>query len=153
VDIQIIDQQQDLSISAEQAQAIVHHVLSSEGKRCDEVAIHFVDNKRISELHQQFFDRSYPTDCISFPIDSPEEKGDNGYCILGDVFICPKVALDYAQEHHADPYHEATLYLVHGLLHLLGYDDVGDMEPAMREAEERHIKQLSQKNLLLKANH
>ena len=62
---------------------------------------------------------------------------------LGDIFVCPAAALRYDPK---DPYKETLLYLVHGVLHLLGYDDI---EPAakrkMRKMERKcmdHLKQL-----------
>jgi len=148
VDVHIFDQQQDLKISHAKVQDIVRQVLSLEGKNCDEVSIHLVDTPTISTLHERYFGDASITDCISFPIDIPNKKG---YCVLGEVFVCPKVAIDYAKEHKCEPYHEMTLYIVHGLLHLLGYDDQGEVEAEMRAAEARHMKNLGAKDLLLDA--
>ncbi|MGA8164096.1 MAG: rRNA maturation RNase YbeY [Waddliaceae bacterium] len=147
MNVHIFDQQHDLTIATEQVRAIVQQVITGEGGGCDEVAVHFVGIQQISSLHQRFFNDASPTDCLSFPIDSPNEEG---YCVLGDAFICPKVALEYANENHEDPYEEITRYLVHSLLHLLGYDDQGPREAEMRRAEDRYMKQLMQRNLLLK---
>ena len=122
-------------------------MIAHENALCDEITIHFVDTEHISALHLRFFNDASPTDCMSFPIDSPNEKG---YCVLGEVFVCPKTALEYAKEHNRDPYRETTLYLVHSLLHLLGYEDKGILEVDMRKAEDRHMKHLIQQNLLLK---
>lgn len=122
-------------------------VLAAEGQRCDEVTINFVDTPTICELHKQFFDDPSVTDCISFPIDDMEETG---YRVLGEVFVCPKTALDYAKAHKGDPYGELTLYIVHGLLHLMGYDDIAppDIEE-MRAAELRHLNNLRAKGIVL----
>jgi probable rRNA maturation factor len=146
VDVHIFDQQQDLAIPHNTVIAIVNEVLRNEGKKCDEVVIHFVDTQTICELHSQYFNDPSTTDCISFPIDDTDGIG---YCVLGEVFVCPKTAIDYATAHQSTPYKETTLYIVHGLLHLLGYDDLGEAEQKMRTAEKLHMKNLEKHNLIL----
>ena len=75
---------------------------------------------------------------------------DPGYRVLGEVFICPKAALDYTELEGGDPADELTLYVVHGLLHLLGYDDIAlEDERVMREAERKHMAQLRARRHLL----
>lgn len=141
--VDIDNQQTDLPISLEHICAVVETVLTAENCPCDEVAIHFVSEKEISKLHQQFFNDPSPTDCISFPL--PFQKG---YRMLGDVFVCPKVALDYASRYRKNPFRELILYTVHGLLHLIGYDDIEDSDRiAMRAAEKRLMRRLQRDNL------
>src|SRR5262245_22513641 len=113
--VSIYNQQSDLAISRPSIRALVREVVSYEGKSFEEVAIHFVDSKKICDLHFQFFNDPSPTDCISFPLDES---------FMGDVFVCPAVAIIYASSHHKDPYRETSLYVVHALLHLMGYDDI-----------------------------
>lgn len=148
MNIQVYNHQQDVKISPEAVSAIVKEVLNKENKKCDEVAIHFVETSKICELHSEFFNDPSPTDCISFPID---EAGCAGYCVLGEVFVCPKTAIEYASLHNIPVYQEITLYIVHGLLHLLGYDDIGDREPEMRNAEKLHMKNLEMHNMIMNA--
>lgn len=74
-----------------------------------------------------------------------------GYRVLGDIFVCPQTAVDYATRRDGDPYWEMTLYVVHGLLHLMGYDDIEPKERRrMRAAERRQMKALTTLGLLLK---
>ncbi len=147
--VNVIDQQTELRISIEQVQQIVQYVVKQEGQICDEVNIYLVDTLTICQLHEQFFDDPSPTDCISFPMD--EKVGKEVYPrILGEVFICPSTAIAYANDHKVDPYKEATLYLIHGLLHLMGYDDLEEQDILLiRQAEERHLQNLQALNLLL----
>jgi len=112
-----------------------------------EVIIHFVTKKKISAVHRDYFNDPSPTDCISFPIDHPNEK--NPF-ILGEIFISPKVALEYAREHDLDPYEEASLYLVHALLHLLGYEDTEkEKRIKMKKKEAKIHSYLKEKKSLL----
>lgn len=140
--------QSALSIDPARVQRIVEEVVSSEKKKFDEASIHFVTTEEICALHAEYFDDPSPTDCISFPIDN----SDGGYRVLGDVFVCPETAIEYAGENGGDPYEEATLYIVHGVLHLLGYRDIEEEEEKeMRAGEARHMKHLKSLNLLLNA--
>ncbi|MFZ0565225.1 MAG: rRNA maturation RNase YbeY [Chlamydiales bacterium] len=148
----VFNQQKDLFISKRGVKPIVKEVLSLEKRSTDELAIYFVSTEEISELHKEFFDDPSPTDCISFPID---QRQGLGYHILGEVFICPKTAIDYilkrGEEVNEDIYRETTLYLVHGLLHLLGYDDIEESDQKkMRAAENRHMHHLLREKVLLK---
>ena len=98
-------------------------------------------------LHARFFGDPSLTDCISFPMDSEAQEG---YRILGEVFVCPQVARRYAESHKGDPYWETTLYVVHGLLHLMGYDDISEKERSlMRAAEGRQMRHLEKRGLIL----
>jgi probable rRNA maturation factor len=147
--VNVIDQQSALNISIDQVQQVVHHVLHEEGQTCDEVSIYFVDTATICRLHEQFFQDPSTTDCISFPMDE-EEDDEFPYRILGEVFVCPDTAIAYAKQHLGDFYEETTLYIVHGLLHLMGYDDVHENDcQLMRQAEARHMRELKKFNLQL----
>ena len=132
VHVHIFDEQSSLVISKPHVAKQVQHILNLEKIAPQEVMIHFVSTERISELHEQFFDDPTPTDCISFPIDQE---------ILGEVFVCTDVAVSYAKEHQLDPYDEASLYVVHGLLHLMGYDDIEEKDRSMMRKKEKSCMQ------------
>ena len=130
----------------------VKAILALEKVESDEVSIYFVDIKTISSLHQEFFQDPTPTDCISFPVDGPKTGPEHS--ILGEVFISPEVAALYAKNHSIDPREEVTLYLVHGLLHLLGYDDIDPKDrKIMRKKEKRCMHSLKQENLFIDYKH
>ena len=98
----------------------------------DEVIFHFVSEKKISLLHKKFFNDPSPTDCITFPIDSPKEKK-QGFHLLGEAFICPKTAMKYA-----DPNKEIFRYIIHCILHLIGYEDM-QVEERKRMKRKEHL--------------
>lgn len=146
MDIHIFDSQKDLLIDQLQVTALIKEILAVENEVCNEVAVHFVSEARICQLHAEFFDDPSPTDCISFPMDDSSEE--LGYRMLGEVFVCPKVALEYAKTHNQDPYEETALYITHGILHLLGYDDQDEVEePLMRAAEAKLMQHLKHKKM------
>ncbi len=129
--------QKDLPIDKSSVRALVKEVLSFLKISYGEVSLYFVGEKKIGALHAQFFQDPTPTDCISFPIDDDH---------LGEIFVCPAVALQYAKKRKRDPYRELALYIVHGLLHLIGYDDLETKaKEAMRKKEKscmRHLDRL-----------
>ncbi len=99
-----------------------------------EVAIYFVGTRKITQLHAEHFNDPTPTDCITFPFDDQ---------LLGEIFVCPKAALDYNPK---KPYEETTLYIIHGLLHLLGYDDIDSKKRARMRREEKRLMALAKKH-------
>jgi probable rRNA maturation factor len=109
--VYVYNTQADLPIRSASIQKLVRFVLREKAISCQEIAIHFVTKRKIAALHAKFFDDPTPTDCITFPMD--EE-------FLGEIFVCPKVAIEYDPK---NPEQETALYIIHGILHLLGYDD------------------------------
>lgn len=135
------NQQSDLPVSAKSIRLLVREVVAYEGRYYDEVTIHLVKTAKICALHNEFFNDPATTDCISFPMDDE---------LMGDVFVCPETAIQYSRQNVKDVYEELSLYIVHGLLHLMGYDDLNPKDKRrMRTAEKRHLKHLMSLNLIL----
>ncbi len=135
--------QKDLKLSKRAVKKYILTALHFLDVSADEIHINFVTEKKICLIHEQFFNDPSPTDCITLPLDEDEET--IGYKLLGEVFICPKAALSYP-----DPYKETGLYIVHTLLHLIGYRDGNPAERLkMRRAEKRVLAHLDKNNLRL----
>lgn len=147
LEVNIFNEQNALPINHNAVTATANAVLLLEGKKFDEVSINFITTEAIQDLHLEFFDDATTTDCISFPMD---DENSPGHRILGEIFVCPQTAIDYALSHNGDPNEELTLYIIHGLLHLLGYDDIDPKDrKIMRSAEKRHIKNLKEQQICL----
>jgi len=131
---------------------VVACLLKKLGGRVDEFSLHFVTEKEIGHLHADFFDDPSPTDCISLPIDSPFDTSLSWH-VLGEVFICPAVAKVYAQKHRQDPYKETLLYVIHGLLHLYGFDDIQPKDRRQMRAKEKQLLKLLEQEGFLKSSH
>ena len=141
--IHVYDRQKDLPLSKLSAINLARSVLDCLKIDCKELSLYFVSEKKITELHTEFFDDPTPTDCISFPLDQGH---------LGEIFVCPKAAIRYVQKKKGSPYIETSLYVVHGLLHLLGFDDLEPKKKeAMRKKEKRCMAHLERTNTLLHA--
>ncbi len=90
-----------------------------------ELSVVLVDEDTMSAYHEKYMDEPGPTDVLSFPMDElrpPAEDEDPPEGLLGDIVLCPAVTARQAAEHGRTPDAEAEYLLVHGLLHLLGYD-------------------------------
>lgn len=140
--IDVYNSQKTLSLSRSAVKKMVQQLLDHFELKTEGLAIHFVTPQKIADLHLQFFNDPSPTDCITFPID-PE--------FLGEIFICPEVALNYVANKKIDPYVEVSRYLVHGFLHLLGYDDQDTKaKRKMRQKENQFLKLFKEQGLSLK---
>jgi probable rRNA maturation factor len=147
VEIHVIQDQDQLKISTTSAKRLVSSFVSFAKVSYDEASIYFIGNDAMCILHEDYFGDPAPTDCISFPIDDIDSSG---YRMMGDVFVCPNTAIDYVKLHGGEVYEEITLYVVHGLLHLLGYDDIEDEDKkVMRNAEAVHLEYIRKNNLWL----
>ncbi|MCB1111806.1 MAG: rRNA maturation RNase YbeY [Chlamydiales bacterium] len=148
MEVNVINLQDDLSLNISAVKKAAVEIVHFEGWQPDEVTINFVTTELITELHDKFFDDPTPTDCISFPMDGEESIG---YQVLGEAFICPESAIIYANDVGGDPYEETLLYLVHTLLHLMGYDDIEEEDRiAMRAGEARHLENLKSLDITLR---
>jgi len=144
MNITITNEQDDLLFDTSPLPGMVEEIVRHEGHHADEVSLNFVDEATICALHKRFFNDPSFTDCISFPM----RQTGLDYKILGEIFVCPLAAVSYTEGSGGDPYEEVMLYIIHGLLHLMGYDDIGAQESQeMRKAEKRHLDNLKQLNI------
>ena len=110
-----------LEVEEDAAVALARRVLAGEGIDEGELGLHFVGPDEMRELKREHLGIDEVTDVLSFPIDAREPVTDGVPRQLGDAVLCPEVV----GENWRRP-------LVHGLLHLLGYDHGSEM--AEREA-------------------
>lgn len=82
----------------------------------DAVQLNFVDVPTICALHTEYFGDAGATDVITFPLAGP------GF--IGDIYVCYDVALDQARRYRIQLDHELARLALHGILHLLGFDDL-----------------------------
>jgi probable rRNA maturation factor len=112
-----------------------------EGERVKEakITIAFVDDATIAGLNKRFLDHEGPTDVITFPYSGPKAKN-----LEGEVVIGVEVAMREAAERKHDVNIELCLYVIHGALHLCGYDDRTDRDASvMRQKEREYLRKLN----------
>lgn len=98
------------------------------------VQLNFVDAPTICELHANYFAEAGPTDVMTFPLVGPG--------LAGEIYVCYEVARAQAQRHGVPADHELARLALHGLLHLLGFDDrhLGGRR-RMRSLEDRFLQE------------
>ncbi len=107
-----------------------------------ELSIAVVALDEMADLNLRFRDKEGPTDVLSFGCDDPcAVVGPDEPVTLGDVVIAPEVAESQAVEYGHTVEEELNLLLVHGVLHLLGYDHDSDEGAAAMQARERVLLQ------------
>lgn len=105
-----------------------------------EVSISLVGVDEIHELNREYRGIDRPTDVLSFECDSPwGDYGDGEPIEIGDVVIAPDVVDEQREQFGTTFEQEASLMLVHSILHLLGYDHMEDAEAEVMEAKEKEI--------------
>jgi rRNA maturation RNase YbeY len=112
-----------------------------------EVSILFTDDHRMAQLNLRYMDRSGPTNVLAFPMIDYKSASDQPYDfdtgLLGDVAISVDTAQREAEELGETLEQRIDRLLVHGILHLLGYDHVAGEEEAVRmETEEDRLMSL-----------
>lgn len=108
-----------------------------------ELSVLLVDEDTMSAYHQKFMGEPGPTDVLSFPMDelrSPDPDEEPVLGVLGDIVLCPSVTAAQAAASGRTAEEEADYLLIHGLLHLLGYDHAEAAEKkAMFDLNDRII--------------
>ncbi len=156
IDVFVADEQDAHPVDLERFGSLARGALEEEGLTgVVEVSLIFQSEAAMSELNKEFMGKEGPTDVLSFPIDdepvaggrfpdagsrgpgdSPEPEMPR---LVGDIVICPAVAHRNAIEHERNYDDEVALLVVHGALHLLGWDHVIDSDAEKMEAREREI--------------
>jgi probable rRNA maturation factor len=130
--------QETVAVERGLMRTIARRVLEGEGIADYEISLAFVDDATIHRLNLRYLQHDEPTDVLSFPLsDSGSKK------LAGELVIGAEVALARAREHGHDVQAELGLYVIHGLLHLCGFDDhEADDAKAMRERERHYLEVL-----------
>lgn len=133
--VEIINQQRKIKIEVNDYQKfteqVVNFINESKGKS---LSIAFVSDKRIKELNKIFRDKNYATDVLSFPYEPDQFDFLETENFLGDIVISLETAQKQAAENSLSLEAEVKQLILHGILHLCGYDHETD-EGEMNELE------------------
>src|SRR5262249_37625545 len=136
--VSIASPQEIVDIDRGRMRQVVRAVLEGEGIAEAEVSLAFVDNPTIHRLNRQFLGHDEPTDVLSFPLSEPPARK-----LAGELVIGVEVAKAEAGQRGHDVTAELALYVIHGVLHLCGYDDrTSEGAAAMRGRERHYLSQL-----------
>jgi probable rRNA maturation factor len=151
------DEQDAVAIDVLRWVQLAQSVLTAERVATDaEVSLVFVDEQAMTDLNVRYLEGTGPTDVLAFPLDeeavpggrfpdnggrgpgSPDEPSDPPI-VLGDVLVCPAVARRQAEEQGHPVDNEIALLVVHGVLHLLGFDHAEEADAERMRARERDL--------------
>lgn len=134
--VEVANQQAGWPIDEEQLQQAIHAVLAGEGLNRANISLAIVDNRTIHRLNRQFLEHDYATDVLSFVLDE-----DDGY-VEGEIIASVEMAHQLAAGYDWKTGDELLLYVIHGTLHLAGYDDqTPDAKQEMRGRELFYLQQ------------
>lgn len=153
-EIEIADRQEVLGIDPRFLKRAAAQVLTAERVRKAELSVVVVDDREMQELNRRYLEHDWPTDVISFLLEC--ETGDerrvkrgeplgSGKVISGEVIVSTQTAKRNSTIYRWTPLDELLLYLVHGILHLCGYDDLSPA--ALRTMRAREAEVLGAWNL------
>ncbi len=129
-------------VDVDQVRRAAAAVLSAEGREDTHLSVAVVDDAHMADLHEQYSGIPGATDVLAFPLgDDTHDAGDSGPPpLLGEVVVSVDTAVREAKERGLSTERELLLYVMHGTLHLLGYDD--------HDPEERRRMHQRQEELL-----
>lgn len=142
LDVDVATQNTRSPVSRETLAAIARATLRHEHTRNALVSIALVDRPTIARMNRTHLGHSGPTDVISFGF----ARATASDPVIGDIYICPDVARANAKAHGRGVREELARLVVHGVLHVLGYDhpeDESREESPMWQRQERLLRRIS----------
>ncbi len=134
-EIEIFNNHPQLQVEVDPATALVKSLLIDEALLAAYIHIIFVDDAFLQNLHQEFLSDDSPTDVITFELGSED-------LTEGEIYISLDRAADHAREFQVETSAEIARLIIHGILHLNGYDDhTAEEQQQMRAKEEFYLKQ------------
>jgi probable rRNA maturation factor len=119
-------------------------VLTAENRTRASISIALVDDATIRGLNRTHLGHDWPTDVISFPLSAPEEP-----VLAGELVVSAEMAVAAAAELGLEPGDELCRYVVHGLLHLCGYDDRDESDARLMRERQEELLAVPQSGTLL----
>ncbi|MCK9391781.1 MAG: rRNA maturation RNase YbeY [Syntrophales bacterium] len=147
--ILIENRQKKITLNRRQVRNSLVRLLKRLGLEDRELSLLLVDNEEIRELNRLYLGRDYPTNVISFSM-SEGAYGDVNPQLLGDIIISVEKAMSEGETSGASLKESLDFLMIHGLLHLLGYDhESGDTQEArrMQDKEEELFLYLNRKHV------
>jgi probable rRNA maturation factor len=138
IKVSIATPQEQVPIDRAQMRHLVRTVLEGEGEADAEISLAFVDNPTIHQLNKRYLNHDEPTDVLTFTL-----SGAGARKLEGELVIGAEVARVQAETRGHAVEAELALYVIHGLLHLCGFDDTSERAATqMRERERHYLREL-----------
>lgn len=139
--VEIADRQSAVNVATDQMIQAVRYVLSDAGYTTGEISVAIVDDPTIHQLNRQYLQHDYPTDVLTFVFEGLDSH------LEGEIVVSAETAQRNAMEYHQTLQNEILLYVIHGALHLVGYNDRSSQElRRMQDAEQRYMRVMQGQN-------
>mgnify|MGYP000947947679 CR=1 FL=1 len=143
ISVSIASPQEVVELQYAPLKEVARTVLTGEGIKAAKISLAFVDDVTSARLNKQFLDHDGPTDVLTFPLSNKGAKK-----LEGELVIGAEVALRTAKEYTHGVHEELCLYIIHGLLHLCGYDDrTPQATKEMRNKEREYLARCGLPNI------
>jgi probable rRNA maturation factor len=136
IEIEVSDTQAHMKVDRADVMRLVCDVLLAENRLDASISIALVDNDTIHKLNRLHLRHDWPTDVITFPLSGAVDPA-----LAGELVVSAEMAVTTAREMRTEPRRELALYLVHGLLHLCGYDDSNECAAAAMNRRQSELLQ------------
>jgi probable rRNA maturation factor len=142
ITVDVSDTQSHLAVDPAALARLVREALAAEAVNAATISLAIVDNATIHAINRRHLDHDWPTDVITFCLSDDEDDA-----LAGELIVSAEMAAATASEAGIAARDELALYVVHGLLHLCGYDDSTPAESAaMRRREGEVLARLGHSN-------
>lgn len=127
-----------LSLDENTLERLVHHVIDAEEAILVHVSVVLSDHETVRHLNETYLEHDYNTDVLSFSLQEESSRE-----VEGEVYVDLDTAAERHEEFNTSFEREAYRYVVHGVLHLLGYDDATeDGQNTMRAREDQYLDEV-----------
>jgi probable rRNA maturation factor len=134
--IEIINRQRKHPVRTRAFERLLRDLASRYRLKDPDVTLAFVGSAAMRTLNRKFMKKDRPTDVLSFPVG---RKGPDGRYFLGDIIVAAPVAARQARDKGHGLERELKLLVIHGFLHLLGFEHFAGIEEEERAARERYL--------------
>ncbi|MDO5553104.1 MAG: rRNA maturation RNase YbeY [Planctomycetia bacterium] len=136
IKIEIVNRQKRLAVHPRRIRTVLRKMLADAGIEAGYLEIVIMTDAAIHRLNVEYLGHDYATDVLSFEMEADPQR----HYLEGNILVSSDTAVKRCKEFGQEPDWELLLYIIHGTLHLLGYDDHSEAEaPLMRKKEEEYM--------------
>ncbi|MCH7495445.1 MAG: rRNA maturation RNase YbeY [Candidatus Marinimicrobia bacterium] len=127
-----------VDVESDHLKSVMQSVLQGEKKEYDSVSVLFVSDSEIREINKDYLGHDYSTDVITFPLNDEPEN------LEGEIYVSYETTKNNSLNYNVPHSNEILRVVIHGILHLVGYDDSTDSQKEEMKKKEDHYIQLAE---------
>ncbi len=138
-------QHPELTLAPHLCRRVLSHVADGEGVRIESLTVVLSDHQTVHDLNRRYLGHDYVTDVLAFDYSESASDAEDagGGAVDGEIYVDLDTAHERHEEFGVGFQHEALRYLIHGLLHLVGYvDETSRDKQEMRTLEDRYLEEM-----------